>query len=279
MAIVFRCDGCGRRYKVGDEKAGRRGRCRDCGAELNVPAPPETEVLPSGGKVYRHKPRERDFQLAAGDSENIEAISDYIERHVGKIETVFHELVSDLVHIDVHVIEPTDRRPFYTLVTSGMSDLPMTAPPEMEEFRYAELMICLPPDWPLSQEAFEDESNYWPVRLLKLLARLPHEYQTWLCIDHTVPNGDPPEPYAPNTKFVCAMLVPPVLEDEDFFALEIDEEKTIRFYSILPLYAEETDYKLKHGADALMERLDQAGISPVVDVGRKNVCRKRFGLF
>jgi hypothetical protein len=39
--------------------------------------------------------------------------------------------------------------------------------------------------WPVSREAFKDESHW----LLKMLARLPHDYNT----THTVPNG-----YAPN---------------------------------------------------------------------------------
>lgn len=42
----------------------------------------------------------------------------------GVLAFVWHELVSDLVHLDVHVAEPTPARPYYTVVTSGMSDRP-----------------------------------------------------------------------------------------------------------------------------------------------------------
>jgi hypothetical protein len=78
--------------------------------------------------------------------------------------SVWHELASDLVHIDVHVTPPSPGRPRYTLVTSGMSDRPMSVPPGIDS-RYAELMTALPADWPLTAEAFRDEATYWPVRV------------------------------------------------------------------------------------------------------------------
>src|SRR5580692_2684215 len=76
---------------------------------------------------------------------------------VGRAETVFHEIVSDIVHIDVHLFSPTERRPAHTLVTTGMSDRAMTAPPGREEYAHAELMVTLPLDWQLSEQAFQDE--------------------------------------------------------------------------------------------------------------------------
>jgi hypothetical protein len=56
----------------------------------------------------------------------------------------------------------------------------------------AELVMALPAEWPLEQSELEDESNYWPLGLLKMLARLPHEFETFVWFGHTIPNGDPP---------------------------------------------------------------------------------------
>src|SRR6185295_2314308 len=196
------------------------------------------------------------------------------ERHFGKIEMVWHEMISDLVHIDVHWVKPTAERNYHTLVTSGMSDRPMTVPEGAEAFRYSELVFCLPPDWQLSMEAFKDEQWYWPVRLLKVLARFPHEYETWLCIGHTLPNEDPPKPYAPNTKLCCVLLMPPLLGGDGFQELKIDGEKSIRFYSVIPIYREEMDFKLKQGLDRLIDKFDKASVNELLDVARKNVCKK-----
>jgi hypothetical protein len=227
--------------------------------------------------MYRYGDRERDFELAMGDEQTIERISRHIEEHLGPVANVFHELVSDLVHIDVHVVEPTDERPFYTLITTGMSDRPMTAPPQCHNFRFAELMISLPADWPMTQEAFQQDDVYWPVRGLKFLARFPHEYETWLGWGHTIPNGDPPEPLADNTALCCLLLLSPAHVPEGFSSLRVDHEKTVNFYSLVPIYREEMEFKLEKGTDALVERFIEHQVTELLDVNRPNVCRRKKG--
>ncbi|HEL2958792.1 TPA: suppressor of fused domain protein [Stenotrophomonas maltophilia] len=237
------------------------------------------DVSPGGSPIMVHS-REKDFTPPQGE-EHIEAIGAHIERHLGPVSGVFHEIISDLVHIDVHVVPATEQFPYLRLVTSGMSDLPMTVPDEVDADvpRYMELMVTLPADWPISQDAFEDERNYWPVRLLKGLARLPHEYDTWLGFGHTIPNGHPSEPYAPGVGFDGAIVLPPVTTPEDFAELALEDGKVISFMTIIPLYPEEMDLKLKKGAEALLDRFDAKNIQDVIEPGRVNVARKRFGLF
>jgi len=280
MTIIVRCFECESRYRVRDDRAGKRVKCRKCGTILLVPPLDEPPQSPDGTNIYRHEARDRDFELAVGNEKNIEAISNHIEEHLGEVDMVFHELISDLVHIDVHWVKPTSEHPFHTLVTSGMSDRPMTVPDECLELRFAELMITLPEDWKISEEDFEDERWFWPVRQLKMLARLPHEYETWLGMGHTVPNGDPAEPYAVNTKFCCSLIMVPPSTPDEFDELELDDGSTIHFYSVVPLYEEEMDFKLNKGLEALIDRFDKAGVSDHVDIDRPNTCRKkRFGLF
>ncbi len=237
------------------------------------------EFSDSGNPIYRHQPRAKPFAMAFGDAQHIQLIEAHITRHLGQPETVFHEIISDLVHIDVHMIAPRPERNFYTLVTTGMSARAMKVPEGLEELSYAELLLSLPPDWPLRQEDFKDESNYWPVRLLKTLARLPHEYDTWLGEAHTIPNGDPPEPYAPNTKLCCAMLAPPLLVPDEFRELTVSPEMKMHFYGVIPMYREETDLKLKRGSQEIYTRFDRQKVSELLDVNRKNVAKKLFGLF
>lgn len=161
-----------------------------------------------------------------------------------------------------------------------MSDRPMNAPPEYPEFRFSELMICLPPDWPMKQDDWKKEENYWPIRILKFLARFPFEYDTWLWALHTVPNGDPPEPFAANTKMSGAILLPPISIKEEFYQLKIDEGKTIHFHALVPLHADEMDLKPKKGADARMDAFDKQKISEILDPGRPSVAiKKRRWLF
>lgn len=232
----------------------------------------DPEYSESGSPIYRHEPSDKGFVPASGDAEEIRRIEAHIEEHIGKPALVWHELVSHLVHIDIHMIEPTPERDYYTLITSGMSSQPMKTPPGAEAFRYAELMICLPPTWELNQEAFQNEANYWPLRWLKVLARLPHEYNTWLWALHTVPNGDPPRPFAPDTWLSGVMLMQPsYMFSDEFVQLKINDDKTIFFLSVIPLYSDEMDFKLKHGADPLLTRLAEHQVNEVLDPGRPNV--------
>lgn len=274
MAIVFRCENCDTRYRVDLDKAGCRATCRKCGKNIVVPDPtPRDQVLDL--PALRDK-RQPSVTLPPSDRKRIQTISDHIEEHLGPIDYVFHELVSEYVHIDVHRVPPRPERPYYTLVTSGMSERPMSVPDGTDSPRFTELMICVPSNWPLSMEDFRDEQNYWPIRLLKVLARLPHEFDTWLGLSHSVPNGDPPQPYAENTRFCSAVLVPPLTCTDAFRTLTVDRDETIHFLAVLPLYPEELDCKLKDGMNVLIDRLDAARVTEVINIRRANSCRKKW---
>jgi hypothetical protein len=235
----------------------------------------------SGAPILKHQAPDRgplEIIHPEQDAEALALIDAHIDRYIGtgnEEGVVFHELISDIVHIDVHIVPPSQERDYYTLVTSGMSDRPMNTPDVAADLRYAELVICLPPTWDLTEQGMKNDANFWPVGTLKMLARLPHTYDTWLAIGHTVPNGDPPEPYAPNTKLCCALICNPVLFEDGFTELRVRDGKTINFYSFLPIYEEEMNHKLKHGSSSLFELLGAKGVTEILDVARENVCKKR----
>jgi hypothetical protein len=246
------------------------------------------ETSPGGSRIFRHQaPGDRGFEPATGDPATIEAVDREITRIFGPVEFVWHEVVSDRVHIDVHAIPPTDARPHYTLVTSGMSDQPMTVPEGCDDLRYAELVLKLPPDWPFPPNPYavtpandDEPAWYWPVRWLKALARLPHDYSTWLGQGHTVPNGDPPEPFAPGTRLCCWMLLPDVTVPENDRVIAVAGGRKIHLYVLHALTLEETSLKLDKGADALLGLFDARTYSDVLDPGRASLVRKKlFGLF
>jgi hypothetical protein len=239
----------------------------------------EREVSGSGAPIFRHKAREPDsdepFEISRGDPELIDAVTDHIETHLGPFDTVIHEIVSPTVHMDLMVVPPSEERPYNVVVTCGMAEREMAAPED--DLRRAELFVLLPADWPLEDEdMMQDERKWWPLRMLKTLARLPHEYDTWLWSGHTVPNGDPPAPYAEDTQLCGAIVLPAMGVPEAFEQLD-----DIRFLMVLPLHADEMQLKLDRGSDALMDRLDAAGVDPVIDPSRPSAVRRRrrLGLF
>ncbi len=232
----------------------------------------------SGDPVAHYRDGPKALEPPRGET-SLEAITRHIERHLGPIEAVFHELLCDAVRIDLHHVGPSGERPYHALVTSGMSDLPMKVPPNAAAPRHLELMVSLPRSWKVSQAAFDDDHYYWPVRQLKTLARFPHKYDTWLGPGHTVTNGDPAQPLAPRSRLCGAILLPPLSVPKEFVELRVDSQKVIQFLAVVPLYQEEMALKMRDGANALIERLGKCGVADVIDPTRRNVARRRFGFF
>ncbi len=188
-------------------------------------------------------------------------------------------MLSDTIHLDVLYIKPSENRDYHSFVTLGMSNIAMNPIEGAEDDKYSELMICLPKDWKVSDEDFKNEEYYWPIRWLKILARLPHENNSWLSFGHTIPNGDPAMPFSEETKLSSMLLLPPVGIDNEFWNLEISDSKNVKFYNLVPLYQEELSYKLKNGVDSLFDKFEEINLGLVLDINRKNSCKKKFLFF
>ena len=199
--------------------------------------------------------------------EEMEAVEGHIQQYFGKVENVFHELVSPDIHVDICMVPPTEERDYCTLVTMGMGAHRMNVPEELVEYKLerAELAIALPADWKLDQESMKDEKWYWPIRLLKSLARLPINCDSWLGHGHTVENR---EPFADNTKLCTATLIGPQDTEDGSEVCTLPGGEEVNFYQVIPLYEDELDYKLEHDVDALLNKM--AGISFVVNPTRQD---------
>jgi hypothetical protein len=185
----------------------------------------------------------------------------HLDRCLGRRQRrVFHELVSPIVHLDVHVIAPSDRYPCWRLVTCGMAEKPMVTPPGFKYSPYAELTIALPPELKLRELR-------WAVELLYDMARSTHRAGSYLWDGHTVSWT---EPIAPGTSYASAIVVPPSNAPEGFDEFKC-RENTVNILAVLPLHQDELELCLNEGAGALCDRLDAAGVTDVVDPARASV--------
>lgn len=168
--------------------------------------------------------------------------------------------------VSVLVIDPEPGREYYTLLTWGMGARPMELPPDLagQQLERAELLMLLPADWKVEDER---EVWRWPVRWLRLLARMPAEQGTWLGWGHTVPNG---RPFASNTLLCGTMLVDPLDAPEPAAICPLPGGGSVNFYQLLPLYAPEMDLKLGEDADGLLDLMEDKGLlnEPFVRVDR-----------
>ena len=195
------------------------------------------------------------------------AVEQHIQRFFGEFGNVFHELVSPDIHIDICVVPPTEGRNYYTLVTMGMGAHRMKVPEELAEYKLerAELAIALPPNWKLDEKSMKDEHWYWPVRLLKVLARLPITSDTWLGWGHTMDNQ---KPFSEGTKLCAAILLGLQNTEEGGYLCRLPGGEEVNFYQVIPLYREELAYKLEHDVEALLEKM--AEVNFVVYLDRPN---------
>jgi len=79
----------------------------------------------------------------------------------------------------------------------------------LEDCRFCEVYLCLPPDWPMAPELRLDRAEGWPVRLPAELAQYPHRSGKWIWFGHTCTEA-PIQPYVPGVGFVSALLGPPI---------------------------------------------------------------------
>lgn len=218
---------------------------------------------PDGTKADAFWSSRKNSEPEVYSEDEMSAIEQHIKNTFGEFENVFHELVSPDIHVDICVVPPSERRNYYTLVTMGMGAHRMNVPEELAEYKLerAELAIALPPDWKLDKDSMQEQRWYWPIGLLKVLARLPISNDTWLGFGHTM---EKQSPFAEDTELCAAILTG--LQDMDLDTCGevciLPGGEEVNFYQVLPLYREEMEYKLEHDADALLERL--AAVSFVV---------------
>jgi hypothetical protein len=127
----------------------------------------------------------------------------------------------------------------------------------------------------LDTESFKNEDWYWPVRLIKSIARFPHKHNTWLGRGHTIHGSNPPKPYASNTNLLCALLLPSPTVPDDFFILNLDPDARIRFLAVVPIYDDELNFKLQFGVEELLERFEAAELTDVIDPQRPSVLQRK----
>ena len=228
-------------------------------------------VTRGGSEIVQHEFVDTAYAELPGPI--IKRISDHIEEHVGPISLVQHENVSRAVHIDIHWVSPSDKRPFHTLVTTGLSAKSMASAPGASDIAFAELMICLAPDWPINRVDLKKWENAWPTYLLRRLAALPHETGGCFKVGDTIPNGSDAKPYADDTEYCCFLIRRPTLFGNMFPTLDFGRGRKIHFFALVPIFFEEMDFILEYGANALEEKFEEINLTEIIKRKRSNVCK------
>ena len=191
------------------------------------------------------------------------------------------------VDVAVHVIRPNPKSGnSLILFTTGMSDRPMNIPANDEQtvkYRYAELVIALPPHWRLPEDGFRNDDSLWPIEWLLRIALFPHQHDSWLGGPFTIyARENPPRPVASNTSLSCMLLLADAYQqvgDEAtggasaalFSRVTCSVDKEVCFYSLLPLYTAERELEIQQGIGRLFELFDRHRIPLQVNINRANL--------
>jgi hypothetical protein len=215
-----------------------------------------------------------DIKMSNNVPNSVEIIDNHLDQFFDEDSDikVFDEIESELIHRDVYFIKANEERQYHILLSCGMSALPMTVPKDIESSEFIEVMILLPKEWNLEYESFNEEKNYWPIRIMKEIMMLPHENETWFGFGHTYGHQEGEE-FAEGIGFSSIMLASSMELSAEFTQIELDNGKVVEIYTLIPLYKEELEFKKKNGTSALLEKFDKFGIEEIVKIGRKNVCK------
>lgn len=206
--------------------------------------------------------RKKSKQYILYSEKDMNAYEKYVKETIGNYDQVFHEIFSPDLHIDVIFIPPSPERDYYTLVTMGMGAYKMPVPSDFGKINRAEIAIRLPKDWRVSSN---EEKWYWPIRVIKVLARMPYSEKSWLGYYHDIDFG---EPFSDETE-LCGILLNFFNQDVEPLMLENGDQLII--YNAIPIYRSEMEYKNNYGAEALIKKMSNETITGPIDIKRISV--------
>lgn len=162
------------------------------------------------------------------------------------------------------------KSPVTVLMTKGLSNYKMPVPEKEEGKEYNELFFCLPSYW-----EWEDMSNSqtnWVFEWIQRLSKYVVENETWFGHGHTMPCGQEMKPLSSTMLQNHFILMSPMFLEQELAPIQVDG-KTIRFLAIVPIFADEMDYKQGKGTQKLMTKFINKGVSEKLDDFRKTVLK------
>lgn len=216
-------------------------------------------------KYLRLKGAKTPEELGIGDGSS-ELVA-HLETYLGHTKTLtLQETIPCNPPITIHRATNRDLDDML-LVTEGMSSLPMKS--SDGKTHYVELVMKLPPKWPLTDKGLKKSKNFWPIDWLCRAAIYPHQKGLLWNFEYTViANGDPPQPFDADTQLCCLLL----MHDPDgtICSMERSDGTVVEFYFVVPIYAEERDLLESEGLDELETRFSDHWID-TLDPHRVNV--------
>ena len=223
------------------------------------------EVSPGGSVIHRYS--NETWSPAQTGSTDASVASQADARHAayakifGEVLQVWADEESRRPRIDVREYKrrAADGSGVYSLVTSGMSDLPMNVPNQLKAPRRVELVLY----------CAEPQPQY--VETLRWIAHFPHDQKTWVGSAHTIPNGDPPAPFWGSAILNTILLMPTIVQRDQKLKDELMiAGEGVDLLWVVPLTQAECELKLAKGLDAILDLFGRNRHPHVFDPNRRS---------
>lgn len=178
----------------------------------------------------------------------------YVTKYFGPIYAVIHEDEYRDTALDIFVIAPGKDHDYYTLITCGIGAFPMEVEDEENGLHpeFAEYAINLPSYFSFSP----DNTEQWPIILLKTVARFPITYAKKLVSpDRIVFFEGKGKSFDPTTTFTSVLILDTMTTWMNRAECQHADGKKVSVYTVYPLYDEEQIYLDDHDFNDLLHLL------------------------
>ena len=191
-------------------------------------------------------------------------------------QRLFPAEVSDLIQPGVNIpllqIHLKGQRNAMFICTNGLADKQMSVPVHLTDPNRVELLWCLPDYWDISAE--QNPNMNWVFPWMNKLVQHLLSNDTWFGHGHTFQTG----PLSTTMKQEYLMLMNPLLFNREFESV-FNGVETIHFLAITPIFKREFEFKQRKGTQSLIKKMEDSGVTEMLDDYRESLLNRKFGLF
>jgi hypothetical protein len=177
--------------------------------------------------------------------------------------------------VSIVAVNLSETKRVQLLMTNGLSSHLMNVPEHLKYENRCEVYFCVPSYWDLLDD-LKAEVN-WVINWLELIVNYVKSNDSWLGAGHTLKCGADKLPLSPTMKQEYFVFSNPILMHDEFSEIKKFNAE-VNFYSIIPLFEKEFEYKQRKGIEKFTQKMIASGISEKLDEFRPSLI-KRSRLF
>ncbi len=161
------------------------------------------------------------------------------------------------------------------LMTDGLRNYRMPVPEKEAGREYCELYFYLPSYWDIKDVS--NPGSNWVFLWIRKLAKHLLEKQTWFGHGHTLFCGKDTNELSPTMKQNHFFIVNPIDLESELEPVS-DQGHTVYFLAIVPIFADEMDFKQGKGTLKFIRKLITKGVSEKLDDFRSSSLKSKWRL-